>query len=106
MSLAASVVICTYNRLRMLERAVESCLRDATARGTPFELVIADNSPSGHAQELAERLAASGALVRWVPASPPNISVARNAGLHAATGAVGGLQWTTIWSWSAAGSTT
>ena len=82
---AASIVICTYNRLRMLERAVASCLRDATARGTPFELVIADNSPAGHARALADRLVAGGAPVRWVHASPPNISVARNAGLHAAS---------------------
>ena len=80
----ASVVICTYNRLRMLEHAVASCLRDATARGTPFELVIADNSPSAHAKALAEDLAASGNLVRWVHATPPNISVARNAGLRTA----------------------
>ena len=78
-----SVVICTYNRLRLLERAVTSCLRDATARGTAFELVIADNSPSGHARPLADRLAADGVALRRVPASPPNISVARNAGLHA-----------------------
>ncbi len=80
----ASVVICTYNRLRMLERAVESCLRDATARDVAFELVIADNSPSGHAKALAAGLAGSGAPVRWIHASPPNISVARNAGIHAA----------------------
>ena len=80
----ASVVICTYNRLRMLERAVASCLRDATMRDTPFELVIADNSPSGHARDLAATLAESGAPVRWVHASPPNISVARNAGLRTA----------------------
>lgn len=82
---AASVVICTYNRLRMLERAVESCLRNATVRGTAFELIIADNSPGRHAQTLIEILAAQGAPVRWIHASPPNISVARNAGLHAAT---------------------
>ncbi len=85
MTLVASVVICTYNRLRMLERAVDSCLRDASGRGTPFEVVIADNSPSGHAKDLAERLVAAGERVRWVSASPPNISIARNAGLHAAT---------------------
>ena len=68
----------------MLERAVDSCLRHATTRSTPFELVIADNSPAGHAEALAERLQAAGHSVRWVPASPPNISVARNAGLRAA----------------------
>ena len=31
--------------LRLLERAVESCLQDATARGMAFEVVVADNSP-------------------------------------------------------------
>ncbi len=83
--LAASVVICTYNRLRMLERAVESCLAQATVRGMAFEVVVADNSPGGHAQDLIARLAGSGARVRWIAASPPNISVARNAGLRAAS---------------------
>ncbi len=80
----ASVVICTYNRLRMLQDAVESCLRDATVRGVAFEVVVADNSPSGHARSFAEGLAAAGHAVRWVHATPPNISVARNAGLQAA----------------------
>ncbi len=80
----ASVVICTYNRLQMLQDAVASCLRDATVRGTPFEVVVADNSPSGHARDFAAGLTAAGHAVRWVHASPPNISVARNAGLHAA----------------------
>ena len=85
MTPAASVVICTYNRLAMLERAVASCLANATTETTPFEVIIADNSPSGHARALADRLIADGKPVRWVPASPPNISIARNAGLHAAT---------------------
>ncbi len=81
----ASVVICTYNRLPMLREAVASCLRDASVRGTSFEVVVADNSPTGHAREFAAGLAAEGHAVRWVHASPPNISVARNAGLHAAS---------------------
>lgn len=83
-ALAASVVICTYNRLQMLQDAVQSCLADASRRGTVFEVVIADNSPSFHAREFAAGLAQQGQAVRWVRASPPNISVARNAGLHAA----------------------
>ena len=82
---AVSVVICTYNRLQMLQDAVQSCLQDASRCGLAFEVVIADNSPGGHAQSFAAGLAAQGRPVRWAPASPPNISVARNAGLHAAT---------------------
>ena len=78
----ASIVICTFNRLALLQAAVESCLRDASPRGMPFEIVISDNSPSGHARAYADSLAAAGQPVRWVASSPPNISVARNAGLR------------------------
>ena len=84
MTLQASVVICTYNRPAMLAAAVRSCLRDATRRGAVFEVVIADNSRDGHAATLVAGLAAEGHPVRAVPASPPNISIARNAGLRAA----------------------
>lgn len=79
-----SIVICTYNRLALLQQAVASSLADATRQDVPFEIVIADNSPSRHAEAFAAALAADGRPVRWVHASPPNISVARNAGLHAA----------------------
>jgi succinoglycan biosynthesis protein ExoM len=79
---AASVVICTYNRPRMLQVAVESCMRDATRTGLPFEIVIADNSPNGHAEPLVEQLAGSPVPVRRVAAHPANISIARNAGLR------------------------
>jgi succinoglycan biosynthesis protein ExoM len=80
----ASVVICTYNRPRMLEAAVLSCLRDASPSGRPFEIVIADNSPDGHAEPLVAHLAGSAVPVRRVAASPPNISIARNAGVRGA----------------------
>jgi succinoglycan biosynthesis protein ExoM len=83
---AVSVVICTFDRLQLLQETVASCLKDASRRGLPFEVVIADNSPSGHARTLALELAAHGAPVRWIEAAPPNISVARNAGLSAARG--------------------
>jgi succinoglycan biosynthesis protein ExoM len=82
----ASVVICTYNRPQMLAAAVASCLRDATRTGLTFEIVIADNSPDGHAEPLVCQLAGSAVPVRRVAASPPNISIARNAGLRAARG--------------------
>jgi succinoglycan biosynthesis protein ExoM len=81
---AVSVVICTYNRPRMLTAAVASCLNQATSRGLKFEIIIADNSPQGHATDLAERLAADDFPVRRVSVSPANISLARNAGLRMA----------------------
>jgi succinoglycan biosynthesis protein ExoM len=83
--IAASVVICTYNRPALFAAALRSCLRDATRRALPFEIVIADNSVSGHAAGIvaAER-AGEKTAVRVVTVAPPNISLARNAGLRAA----------------------
>jgi succinoglycan biosynthesis protein ExoM len=68
----------------MLQAAVASCLAHATCRGLPFEIIIADNSPEGHAAPLIAQWADQAIAVRRVPAAPPNISIARNAGLRAA----------------------
>jgi succinoglycan biosynthesis protein ExoM len=80
---AASVVICTYNRPALFEAALRSCLRDATRCGLPFEVVVADNSPNGHAGAIVSAIGGS-IPISVVPVSPPNISLARNAGLRAA----------------------
>lgn len=80
----ASVVICTYNRPALFQAALLSCLRDATRSGMPFEVIIADNSLAGHAQAIVDRLRPSPTPVRVIRVTPPNISLARNAGLRAA----------------------
>jgi succinoglycan biosynthesis protein ExoM len=80
-----TVVICTYNRPAMFEVALLSCLRHATRRGLNFEIVVADNSVQGHAAPIVAQLGAAAATVRVVAVSPPNISLARNAGLRSAT---------------------
>jgi succinoglycan biosynthesis protein ExoM len=80
----SSVVICTYNRPALFEAALVSCLRDATVRDLPFEIIVADNSVSGHAQAIVDRLPPGGIDVRVITVSPPNISLARNAGIRAA----------------------
>ncbi len=82
--LVASVVICTYNRPLLLEAAVRSCLANATRQGLKFEIVIADNSVDDHAVPLVELLQGAAIPIRRVAASPPNISIARNAGVRAA----------------------
>jgi succinoglycan biosynthesis protein ExoM len=68
----------------MLQSAIASCLANATRRGLLFEIVIADNSVDGHAAPLLKQFSAQPIPVRRVPASPPNISIARNVGLRAA----------------------
>jgi succinoglycan biosynthesis protein ExoM len=86
MTPAASIVICTFNRPILFERTLRSCLADATRRGLPHEVVVADNGPARHAQAIIEAVLGAGPAVpvRCVPCGPPNISVARNAGLAAA----------------------
>lgn len=79
-----SVVVCTYDRYDLFVQSVRSCLANATRLGLSFEIVVADNSPSGHAEEFVSQLRAEGIPIAWVPCSPPNISVARNAGIGAA----------------------
>lgn len=79
----ASVVICTFNRPQMLEVAVRSCLANATRKNLNFEIVIADNSVDGHAAALLTKFMDGAISVRCVPASPPNIAIARNAGVKA-----------------------
>lgn len=81
---AVSVVICTYSRPLMLEATLRSCLANATRRGLGYEIVVADNSPSGHAPGVVARLPPTEVEIRCVPCHPPNISIARNAGLRAA----------------------
>ncbi len=87
--LAACVVICTFNRPAMFAATLRSCLRDATTTRLPFEVVVADNSLDGYAAEVVAAvradLPAGGVPIRVVTASPPNISLARNAGLRAAS---------------------
>lgn len=79
-----SVVVCTYSRPRMLEATLRSCLANATRRGLTYEVVVADNSPAGHAPGVVAKLPAGEVAIRCVACHPPNISIARNAGLRAA----------------------
>ncbi len=78
-----SVVICTYDRPLMLEAAIRSCLANATQRALDYEIVVADNSVDGHAAGVVGKFKDALVPVRSIAASPPNISIARNAGIHA-----------------------
>ena len=73
----------------MLAATIRSCLADATRRGVAYEIVVADNSVDGYADPLVASLAGSSVpgsvSVRSVRAGPPNISIARNAGIAAST---------------------
>lgn len=85
---AVSVVVCTYNRPDLLVTTVQGCLDKATRRALPHEIVVSDNSPDGYAETtlrtaLGDLPANRGVPLRVARAAPPNISIARNAGVAA-----------------------
>ncbi|MGA0532044.1 glycosyltransferase family 2 protein [Hansschlegelia sp. KR7-227] len=81
-----TIVICTYRRPEPLRRALLSVLRQAAPGGMAVAIVVADNSDDGSARSVVEALRPESPYpIAYVEAHPPNISVARNAGLAAVT---------------------
>lgn len=81
-----AIVICTFKRPELLRL----CLRSIAAQSAPdrphggVNVYVVDNSDEGDARPIVtqEALASPWPMV-WMEAHPPNISVARNAGVRA-----------------------
>ncbi|WP_426958443.1 glycosyltransferase family 2 protein [Muricoccus radiodurans] len=82
---AVSVVICTYNRPERLRNCLRSLLASLHEDGLQSEIVVVDNTERPYAEAVLRDFAPE-VPARVVLASPPNISVARNAGIRAARG--------------------
>jgi len=78
-----TVAICTRNRARFLQRAVESILSQMTG---DTELLIVDNASTDDTPEVAARFATADSRVKIWRESQPGISAARNAALAKAWG--------------------
>lgn len=82
-----SLIICTFHREALLRRAIESVAAQAAPDGFALEILVVDNSDASTAREVVETLSAACPFpLRFVEAHPPNISVARNAGVGASSG--------------------
>jgi len=83
-----SFLICTFHREDQLVEAMHSVLQLEGLADIRYEILVVDNSDEESARSAVEGFAASTscAHVRYVAAHPPNISVARNAGVEAAAG--------------------
>ena len=81
---AVSVVLCTYNRARLLEGAIEALAGQTP--GTPYEVVVVDNASTDDTPAVIEAAVARWPdLVRAVREARQGLSYARNAGIAAAT---------------------
>lgn len=77
-----SVVVCTRERPAVLKRCLDSL---ATVAKDVAEIIVVDNAP--HLPETAE-IAQGREKVRYVAEARPGLSVARNAGMRAASGSI------------------
>ena len=81
-----SVVICTYNRARLLEKTLNS-IAQLHYPPVPWELIIVDNNCSDDTTQVAQSFAAHTQLrVRYLSEKKQGISHARNTGVKAAQG--------------------
>lgn len=83
-----SLLICTFHREELLIQLLHTVLALHGLETIAFEILVVDNSDEGSAQQSVEAFKdATGCTeLRYVPAHPPNIAVARNAGVGATRG--------------------
>lgn len=81
-----SVVIPTFNRARLLERALET-LCDQTLDKSLYELVVVDNNCTDDTQEMVRKFAAREPNIRYCVETVQGGSHARNRGWQIAKGA-------------------
>ncbi|ACL55892.1 glycosyltransferase [Methylobacterium nodulans] len=89
--ISLSVLICTRNRARSLERTLASLVRAKKPEGLAWEIVVVDNNSNDETQSVVQSFVSSLPL-RSVVESQPGLSHARNRGVLAARGR--NLVWT------------
>ena len=81
-----AIVICTFHRPDLLRQCLDSIAMLHNPEGVPLSVVVVDNSDEGTALPLIEAMKASMPFpLHGIAAHPPNISIARNAGVAAAS---------------------
>lgn len=78
-----SVLMLTYNREKLVSRAIESILAQTYA---DFEFVIVDNGSSDASGEIADKYARSDSRIRVIHRDRGSIGAGRNTALDAANG--------------------
>lgn len=80
-----SVIICTFNRVGMLEETVRSFLA-CQADGIDYELLLVDNNSTDKTREFAERLTTRNSRIRYLIEPHLGLCHARNAGVRESRG--------------------
>jgi glycosyltransferase involved in cell wall biosynthesis len=82
-----SVIVCTYNRVEMLHRALESLLSQKTDGAFSYEIVVVDDASTDNTADVVKEVAVhSGVPIRYVRKEGGGVGAARNAGVAEARG--------------------
>lgn len=81
-----SIIIPTFRRLDELRAVIDRCLRQYTDDGSPFEIVVVDNSPERSAEPVVEKVDSGDIRLRYFHEARAGISHARNLCFAAARG--------------------
>lgn len=82
-SLFLTVIICTYNRIRLLPRAIESLLNQTV---TEWEAIIIDDGSTDGTSSYLESIIECDSRFHYVYQENAGLTSARNLGILKATG--------------------
>lgn len=77
--LLVSVIVCTYNREKLLEKTLLS-LVEQDLTGDAYEIVVVDNGSSDNTRAVVEKIAKSCSKIRYIYESRLGVAIARNTG--------------------------
>ena len=80
-----SVIICTYNRVELLGKCVNS-LMTQTARKENYEIIVIDNNSTDNTADLIRKIKIINSNLRYVKEANQGLSYARNRGWKEAKG--------------------
>ena len=80
-----SVIICTYNRVELLGKCVNS-LMTQTARKENYEIIVIDNNSTDNTSDLIRKIKIINSNLRYVKEANQGLSYARNRGWKEAKG--------------------
>jgi glucosyl-dolichyl phosphate glucuronosyltransferase len=81
------VVVPTYNRIKLLQRTIESLLSAPVPSGLDVTICVVDNNSKDDTEQIVRKIQSEAALpILYIKEEKQGLSHARNAGIQAATG--------------------
>lgn len=84
MPVSVSLIICTFNRVEYLDKAINSVMKQ-TLEASEYEVIVVDNGSTDGTETLVRHHSAKFAPIRYVYEPNLGLSHARNAGINSAS---------------------